>query len=198
MNTRTTSRKPRADVVRNRARILEAAETHFLTQGVAASLEAVAKEAGIGVATLYRHFPTREALLAGLLNERRDELEKRQRRIDNLEDPGEALRRWLRALEDYLSLYNGLSEPLVIASKTSGSSNPLTRSCADLITSTGDYLEAARAAGQARDGIDGRDLFMAVSSVAWVRNTRAADDAALARLRSIVESGYGRTGQTAR
>ncbi|MGY1967166.1 TetR/AcrR family transcriptional regulator, partial [Nocardia gipuzkoensis] len=63
-------RKPRADVQRNRAALLETAQRHFLRHGVGTSLEAVAKEAGVGPGTLYRHFPTREALLAAVLQTR--------------------------------------------------------------------------------------------------------------------------------
>ena len=57
-----TVRKPRADAVRNRERVLEAAKAVFSAGGPDASLEAVAKRAGVGIGTLYRHFPTREAL----------------------------------------------------------------------------------------------------------------------------------------
>jgi AcrR family transcriptional regulator len=58
----TRTRKPRADAVRNRERVLEAAKAVFSAGGPEASLEAVAKKAGVGIGTLYRHFPTREAL----------------------------------------------------------------------------------------------------------------------------------------
>src|SRR5215471_12316604 len=57
-----SSRKPRADARRNRERVLEAAKTVFSAGGPDASLEAVARKAGVGIGTLYRHFPTREAL----------------------------------------------------------------------------------------------------------------------------------------
>ncbi|MCT9138560.1 TetR/AcrR family transcriptional regulator [Streptomyces violarus] len=74
-------RKPRADVQRNRAAFLEAAQRHFLKEGVGASQEAVAKEAGVGPATLYRHFPTREALLAAVPQTRSEELVARRAEI---------------------------------------------------------------------------------------------------------------------
>ena len=57
-----STRKPRADAVRNRERVLEAAKAVFSAGGAEASLEAVARAAGVGIGTLYRHFPTREAL----------------------------------------------------------------------------------------------------------------------------------------
>ena len=113
----TGERKPRADVVRNRASILDTAQRHFLAFGVGTSLEAVAKEAGVGPATLYRHFPTREALLAGVLQSRSEELITRQTQIAQMADPDDALQQWLRALEDYFGAYSGLPEPLMRAAR---------------------------------------------------------------------------------
>jgi AcrR family transcriptional regulator len=84
-------RKPRVDVQRNRAALLEAAQRHFLRYGVGTSLEAVAKEAGVGPGTLYRHFPNREALLAAVLQTRSQELVARQADIARLDDAAEAL-----------------------------------------------------------------------------------------------------------
>ena len=122
-------RKERVDVVRNRASILDAAQRHFLAHGVGTSLEAVAKEAGVGPATLYRHFPTREALLAGVLQLRSRELIERQVQIAAVDDPDEALRQWMRALEDYFGAYSGLPEPLLIAAREREPDNPLTLPC---------------------------------------------------------------------
>lgn len=190
MTNQLPTRMPRADVVRNRAKILDAAQRHFLAHGVATSLDAVARDAGVGPATLYRHFPSREALLADLLELRRAELIERQRRIDTLADAGDALREWLRALEDYFSLYNGLPEPLLAATREQAGDNPLTQSCEDLITITGKYLKAAQRDGHARGGVQDLDLFLAANSVAWIRGTGAADEASLARLRTILETGY--------
>ncbi|WP_184762470.1 TetR/AcrR family transcriptional regulator [Streptomyces griseoloalbus] len=87
------------DVQRNRAALLEAAQRHFLKYGVGTSLEAVAKEAGVGPATMYRHVPTREALPAAVLRTRSGELVARRAEIAQLGDAAEALRQWLRAIE---------------------------------------------------------------------------------------------------
>jgi AcrR family transcriptional regulator len=92
-------RRPRADVQRNRAALLEAAQRHFLRFGVGTWLEAVAKEAGVGPGTLYGHFPTREALLAAVLQARSEELMARRADIAQLGDASEALRQWLRAAD---------------------------------------------------------------------------------------------------
>ncbi|MEV0367912.1 TetR/AcrR family transcriptional regulator [Nocardia fusca] len=86
-------RRSRADVQRNRAALLEAAQRQFLKFGVGTSLEAVAKDAGVGPGTLYRHLPNREALLAAVLQSRSEELETRRADIAQLDDAPERLRR---------------------------------------------------------------------------------------------------------
>jgi AcrR family transcriptional regulator len=184
------SRRPRADVQRNRAALLEAAQRHFLRHGVGTSLEAVAKEAGVGPATLYRHFPTREALLAAVLQTRSQELVARQEVIARLDDVGEALRQWLRAVEEYFSAFNGLPEPLIAAARAQEPGNPLTLSCDHIIATTDEYVRAAQRTGKVRPSVTGFDLFLAASSVAWVMGTGATDEESLGRLRGLIESGY--------
>jgi AcrR family transcriptional regulator len=187
-------RRPRADVRRNRAALLEAAQRHFLKYGVGTSLEAVAKEAGVGPGTLYRHFPTREALLAAVLQTRSEELVARQKQIARLGDAGEALRQWLRAVEEYFSAFNGLPEPLIAAARAQEPGNPLTLPCDHLIATTDEYVRAAQRAGQVRPSVTGFDLFLAASSVAWMMGTGAIDAESLGRLRGLVESGYRQLG----
>ncbi|MCX5398359.1 TetR/AcrR family transcriptional regulator [Streptomyces sp. NBC_00102] len=187
-------RKPRADVLRNRAALLEAAQRHFLRHGVGASLEAIAKDAGVGPATLYRHFPTREALLAAVLQTRSDELLARRAEIARVADAAEGLRQWLRALEEYFSAFSGLPEPLMAAAKAREPGNPLTLPCGILIDTTDEYVEAAQRAGRARPSVTGYDLFLAACSVAWLMGTGAADEEALGRLRDLIESGYRQPG----
>lgn len=90
---RPAARRPRADAQRNRARILEAARDAFTRAGADASLDDIARRAGVGPGTLYRHFPTREALLEGVY---RSELEKLAAWEGAGLSPIEALRAWLR------------------------------------------------------------------------------------------------------
>ncbi|QLH25429.1 TetR/AcrR family transcriptional regulator [Streptomyces sp. Rer75] len=183
-------RRPRADVQRNRAALLEAAQRHFLRYGVSASLEAVAKEAGVGPGTLYRHFPTREALLAAVLQTRSEELVARRAEIAPLGDASEALRQWLRAMEEYFSAFSGLPEPLMAAAREQEPDNPLTLPCDYLITATDEYVRAAQLAGHARVSVKGYDLFLATVSVSWIKGTGATDEESLDRLRALIESGY--------
>ncbi|MFJ7771431.1 TetR/AcrR family transcriptional regulator [Streptomyces sp. NPDC097107] len=190
MSIQGRGRKPRADVQRNRAALLEAAQRHFLRDGVGTSLDAVAKEAGVGPATLYRHFPTREALLAAVLQTRSEELVARQAEIAQLSDAAEALRQWLRAVEEYFSAFNGLPEPLMSAAKAQEPDNPLTLPCGNLIATTEEYVRAAQQAGRLRPSVTGFDLFLAASSVAWMMGTGATDEESLGRLRELIASGY--------
>ncbi|MFC9911215.1 TetR/AcrR family transcriptional regulator [Streptomyces sp. NPDC127197] len=183
-------RRPRVDVQRNRAALLEAAQRHFLKYGVGTSLEAVAKEAGVGPGTLYRHFPTREALLAAVLQTRSEELVARQADIAQLGDASEVLRQWLRAMEEYFSAFSGLPEPLMAAARAQEPGNPLTLPCDTLITTTDEYVRAAQLAGHVRPSVKGYDLFLAAISVAWISGTGATDEESLGRLRMLIESGY--------
>src|SRR3954447_15770823 len=103
----------RADAKRNHDRIVDVARLVFREQGYDASLDAIAKRAGVGPGTLYRHFPTREALLGALLPARDEELEARREAIKAEEhDPGVALELWLEAIDQWLSAFKGLPEPL--------------------------------------------------------------------------------------
>ncbi|MFD9142756.1 TetR/AcrR family transcriptional regulator [[Kitasatospora] papulosa] len=182
-------RKPRVDVQRNRAALLETAQRHFLEYGVGTSLEAVAKEAGVGPGTLYRHFPTREALLAAVLQTRSEELVARQADIEQLGDADQALEQWLRAMEEYFSAFSGLPDPLMAAARAQEPDNPLTIPCDTLITTTDQYVEAAQSAGHVRASVKGFDLFLAACSVAWIKGT-GTEEESLDRLRAIIASGY--------
>ncbi|MFD8102852.1 TetR/AcrR family transcriptional regulator [Nocardia fluminea] len=182
-------RKPRHDVQRNRTALLETAQRHFLRHGVGTSLEAVAKEAGVGPGTLYRHFPTREALLAAVLQTRSEKLVARRANIEQLGDAGEALEQWLRAMEEYFSAFSGLPDPLMAAARAQDPDNPLTIPCDIFITATDKYVEAAQNAGHVRTSVRGYDLFLAACSIAWIKGN-GADDESLDRLRALLASGY--------
>jgi AcrR family transcriptional regulator len=90
-----TDRKPRADAQRNRERILEMAKQEFTRSGENASLEEIAKKAGVGPGTLYRHFPTREELLVTVYRSEMAKLAAAERTFAGTMPPVEALRAWL-------------------------------------------------------------------------------------------------------
>src|SRR6516165_2584658 len=96
-------RKPRSDEQRNRERILEAAKEAFTRAGVDASLDEIAKEAGVGAGTLYRHFPTRETLLGAVYRTEMEKLASAERKFAEELPPVEALRAWLLLFVDYIA-----------------------------------------------------------------------------------------------
>ena len=96
-------RKPRADAQRNRERILEMAKQEFTRSGASASLEEIAKKAGVGPGTLYRHFPTREELLVAVYRSEMEKLAAAERKFAQTMTPIEALRAWLLLFVDAIA-----------------------------------------------------------------------------------------------
>src|SRR6202030_2001237 len=103
----TMVRKPRADAIRNRERVLEAAKVVFSAGGAEASLEAVARRAGVGIGTLYRHFPTREALFEAVYRREVEQLADLAEQLKTEVGPAEALRRWLRSNVEFVATKKG-------------------------------------------------------------------------------------------
>src|SRR6201996_3127819 len=97
------ARKPRADAQRNRERILEVAKQVFTRRGMEASMDEIAKRAEIGPGTLYRHFPTRDELLAAVYISEVEKLAEAQRKFSAELPPREALRAWLLVFIDYVA-----------------------------------------------------------------------------------------------
>ena len=102
-HSQTIGRKPRADAQRNRARILEVAKQEFTRSGANTSLEEIAKQAGVGPGTLYRHFPTREELLQAVYQSEVEKLAAAARKFAQTMPPTEALRAWLLLFVDAIA-----------------------------------------------------------------------------------------------
>jgi AcrR family transcriptional regulator len=105
-----TVRKPRADGERNRALLMETAKKVFAEKGSQASLEQIARSAGVGIGTLYRHFPTRDALVAAVYANETGQLAEGARRLAETRPPVEALREWLMLFIDFMSTKHGMAE----------------------------------------------------------------------------------------
>src|SRR5882762_4000625 len=101
-------RRPRADAVRNRERVLEAAKAVFSAGGAEASLEAVARAAGVGIGTLYRHFPTREALFEAVYRREVQQLGDLAEELKQEPQPIEALRHWMHANVSFVATKKGM------------------------------------------------------------------------------------------
>ena len=103
MAAKSKDRKPRSDAQRNRERILEVAKEAFARSGANASLDDIAKEAGVGPGTLYRHFPTREELLEAVYRSEVEKLAAAERKFAETLPPIEALRAWMLLFVDYIA-----------------------------------------------------------------------------------------------
>jgi AcrR family transcriptional regulator len=101
--SQSKARKPRTDAQRNRERILEVAKLAFSQSGVSASLDEIAKQAGVGPGTLYRHFPTREDLLEAVYRTEVEKLAAAERKFADTLPPVEALRAWMLLFVDYIA-----------------------------------------------------------------------------------------------
>src|SRR5712671_4296203 len=110
-----STRKPRADAVRNRERVLEAAKAVFSAGGAEASLEAVARAAGVGIGTLYRHFPTREDLFEAVYRREVQQLVELAEELQDAPAPVDALRYWLRSNVEFVATKKGMSAALALA-----------------------------------------------------------------------------------
>jgi AcrR family transcriptional regulator len=150
------TRKPRADAVRNRERVLEAAKAVFSQGGPEASLEAVARCAGVGIGTLYRHFPTREALYEAIYRREVDQLVELAKDLESRMAPVEALRCWLHAGVEFMATKKGMSAALALAAH--GSSELVAYSLDRLTRAIGELLQRAATAGEIRADLDPEDL----------------------------------------
>jgi AcrR family transcriptional regulator len=106
---------PRADAVRNRARILDAAEKVLVERGTTVSTEEIAKAAGVGIGTLFRHFPTKEELIRGVFEARLQRLTEDATRLGSAADPGQALETFLRQAIDQSEVKTALAGLLTAA-----------------------------------------------------------------------------------
>ena len=158
-------RAPRSDSLRNRARLIDAAREVFSAGGPEASLEAVARAAGVGIGTLYRHFPTREALFQTVYLHEVDQLVALAEDLGADADPRAALRRWLHALVALVATKRGMLAALAPAP---GSTAELyTGSREKLVGAVGALMARARASGLIRDGVSPGDLMRAVIGLCY-------------------------------
>jgi AcrR family transcriptional regulator len=163
------ARSPRADAVRNRERVLEAAKAIFSAGGPEASLEAVAKRAGVGIGTLYRHFPSREALFEAVYRREVEHLAElaEQMKVDGV-PPTDALRRWLRSNVEFVATKKGMSAALALAAHRSPELSAY--SFERLTKAVGALLDQAVEAGEIRDDISPEDLLRALVGMCYLHD----------------------------
>jgi AcrR family transcriptional regulator len=163
-----TVRKPRADAVRNRERVLEAAKVVFSAGGPDASLEAVARRAGVGIGTLYRHFPTREDLFEAVYRREVEQLGDLAEQLKSEAEPVEALRRWLRSNVELVATKKGMLAALQLVAH--GSSELYAYSFDRLTKAVGALLARAIAAGDIRDDISAEDVLRALIGMCYLHD----------------------------
>ena len=163
-----TVRRPRSDAVRNRERVLESAKTIFSAGGSNASLEAVAKHAGVGIGTLYRHFPTREALFEAVYRREVQQLGELAEQLKSEAEPVDALRRWMRSNVEFVATKKGMLAALALT--VHGSSELYAFSFDRLTKAVGALLDRAVAAGEIRDDISPEDLLRALIGMCYMRD----------------------------
>ena len=147
------ARPLRADAQRNRLRVLEAAEAVFASEGISVPVDVIAEKAGVGVGTLYRHFPTKEKLFEAILIQRLEELVADARGRLGSDDPGAAFFGFLRHLVDEVVL----KRDFILAMSGAGVEFEVVAADAkeDLQSAVADLLRAAQAAGAVRDDVTG-------------------------------------------
>ncbi|MFC4000582.1 TetR/AcrR family transcriptional regulator [Prauserella oleivorans] len=176
----------RADARRNYERLLVEATDLFARHGVDASLEDVAKAAGVGIGTLYRHFPSRDALIEALLRTRFDSLAATAEHLLRHPSPAEAVRIWARGFAETATTFHGLVRHMAHALKDEGSQ--LFAACRRSRESAGRLLRRAQESGEYRADLDPDDFVLLVQSVAWA-SEHTHDDGSLDRLLSLVVDG---------
>jgi AcrR family transcriptional regulator len=161
-----TVRKPRIDALRNRERILEVAKAAFTREGANASLEEIAKQAGVGTGTLYRHFPARDELIEGVY---RNEVEKLAAAADSFAEimsPLDALRAWMLLLVDYIAAKHIIAPAL---NTIAGGPSRLIEGSRSLIQGAIDGLvKRAKRSGDLRRDLDAHDLLGALIGISHV------------------------------
>ena len=151
-----TAKRPRADAARNRERLLEAAKTVLGAGGAHASLDAVARAAQVGIGTLYRHFPTRDALYEAVYRREVEQLVRLSGELDSCPDPVLALRRWLRANVEFVATKKGMAAALAIAAH--GKTELAAFVAERLTAAVGRLLDRAVAAGALRADLGPSDV----------------------------------------
>jgi AcrR family transcriptional regulator len=156
----------RADAQKNYDHLLAIARSVVTEQGADASLRDVARRAGVGLGTLYRHFPTREALLEALLRTSFDEMTARALELEASSSSGDALVSWLRDFVAGAHSYRGVVTAMMAAIEDEASA--LHASCVAMRAAGTRLLARAQAEGAARADIDGTDLFALAAALAWL------------------------------
>jgi len=186
VETPAPARRPRVDAQRNRERLVDTAKTAFSEIGPEVTLDEIARRAGVGIGTLYRHFPTRDTIVEAVYRSEVERLSLAAAQLLETLSPAEALHSWMRLFVDYIA------RKKVMASALSA----LVGGTAELFASSGTRIseaikllvDRAEAAGEIRAGVDPLDLLLALVGISYGRSGPDWQDSAL-RLIDILMDG---------
>ena len=184
----TSTRPLRADALRSRHLILSAAGDIIARDGADASLEEIARRAGVGSATLHRHFPSRRSLLEAVFHDRVENLRAQAEELTSNADPGLALAVWLRAVGAYVTATRGLAASLLQGERDGDP--PWSDTCYAMLRDAGEaLLQRARTAGAARPDIAIADLLTLVTAISLVTEQDSDGSTDAARLLALAMDG---------
>ncbi|MFJ9032217.1 TetR/AcrR family transcriptional regulator [Streptomyces sp. NPDC102274] len=180
-------RPMRADARRNYERLLTEARRTFAEHGTDSSLEDIARRAGVGIGTLYRHFPNRHALMNAVFQEALASLIERSRELAEAEQPCGALVEWLGALITHAGEYRGLSQALMSASHDKSSA--LSQCSVPMREAGGRLLVRAQRAGHVRQEVSIEDLLQLTNAIALAAEQTPSDPHLAERLLRLTLTG---------
>jgi AcrR family transcriptional regulator len=167
----------RADAVRNRQAVLEAATRTFAASATEPSMRTIAREAGVGIATLYRHFPTREALVDAVYQDQVQRLTQGAATLLQQLQPGKALRAWMDLFGDWLITKHGMVDTL--RSMIDSGEIALADTRGELLAAIGAILDAGTAAGDLRSDVTADDVAAGIIGIFTVTKGRSEQTARL-------------------
>ena len=184
--TEPAGRKPRADGQRNRERLMQAAKAAFADIGPEVSLDEIARRAGVGIGTLYRHFPTRDAMVEAVYRREVQQLADAATRLSDTLPPGEALHEWMRLFVDYIATKKVIGSAL--GSVVGGVSELYMASGLLIIGAINDLVARASASGDIRADVDPNDVLRGLVGFTY-GNSDPAWEASALRLIDILMDG---------
>jgi AcrR family transcriptional regulator len=173
----------RADALRNRAALMDAARAVFRRDGLAAQMDAIAETAGLGVGTLYRHFPTKEALIAVLVQERLERLSASAEVAVRADDPWEGLAGLVWALATFEAEDQGMVD--ILTDSAAAQPPDVGAAMRTFVERLGVAVTRAQAAGQMRTDVSADDVLIAVCGIGKMMSLGAEDGAG--RWRRLVQ-----------
>jgi AcrR family transcriptional regulator len=181
------ARKPRADSARNRQLLIDAAKAGFSGVGLDVSLEEIARRAGVGIGTLYRHFPTREAVVEAVYRREVEQLAEAVPQLLQTSPAGAALHKWMHLFIDFIA-----TKRIIAPSLATAAARTSTPTSVELITrAISTLVKRAIASGDVRKDIDPSDLLRAMVGVSY-GNPDAGWEASARRLIDILMDGLRR------